>query len=574
MTTEVGHHHHVSPEDLTSVEAHIADILDSIRPLPPTQLGITEAEGCVLAEDITASRPLPPFDNSAMDGYALIASDVAGASKDSPATLRVSGEVAAGDTGAYAVTPGSALIITTGAMLPGGADAVVPVEDTDGGVARVAIRTAVEPGHAVRFSGGDARQGEVLLRRGTRLGPMQIAVLAASGHARAEVYPRPRVVVVSTGNELVEPGHSLPPGKIWDSNSFMLTAAAREAGCLAFRHGPVPDDPLEMLPAIEDQLLRADLLVTSGGVSMGGRHDVVKDTLSRLGTITFRKVAMQPGMPQGFGTIGEDSTPDLHPARQPGQRLRVVPAVRAGRAGRPAGTAGPAAALGAREGDRPPALPAGTAVVPARGTEPPGRHGRPAVRAGLPPGRHARPGQRADRRARVGRAAERGRRRRGTVPAMSAELTHLDETGQARMVDVSGKEVTARTARASGRVLLSAEAVAALRSRQVPKGDALAVARIAGIQGAKKTPDLIPLCHPIGLHGVTVELTVTDEGVEITAVTRTADRTGVEMEALTSVSVAALALIDMVKAIDPAAVITDVRVDEKAGGKNGPWHRR
>ncbi len=156
---------------------------------------------------------------------------------------------------------------------------------------------------------------------------------------------------------------------------------------------------------------------------------------------------------------------------------------------------------------------------------------------------------------------------------MSAELTHLDESGQARMVDVSGKDVTARTARASGRVLLSAEAVAALRSGQVPKGDALAVARIAGIQGAKKTPDLIPLCHPIGLHGVTVDLTVTDEGVDITAVARTADRTGVEMEALTSVSVAALALIDMIKAIDPAAVITDVRVDEKAGGKSGTWHR-
>ena len=156
---------------------------------------------------------------------------------------------------------------------------------------------------------------------------------------------------------------------------------------------------------------------------------------------------------------------------------------------------------------------------------------------------------------------------------MSAELTHLDETGQARMVDVSGKDVTARTARASGRVLLSAAAVEALRSGQVPKGDALAVARIAGIQGAKKTPDLIPLCHPIGLHGVTVDLTVTAQGVDITATARTADRTGVEMEALTSVSVAALALIDMIKAIDPAAVITDVRVDEKAGGESGPWHR-
>jgi len=156
---------------------------------------------------------------------------------------------------------------------------------------------------------------------------------------------------------------------------------------------------------------------------------------------------------------------------------------------------------------------------------------------------------------------------------MSTKLTHVDEAGRARMVDVSGKDVTARTARASGRVLLSEAAVAALRSGQVPKGDALAVARIAGIQGAKKTPDLIPLCHPIGLHGVTVDLTVTGEGVDITATARTADRTGVEMEALTSVSVAALALIDMIKAIDPAAVITDVRVDEKAGGKSGPWHR-
>jgi len=309
VTTEVGHHHSVSAKDLVSIDAHRADILDRIRPLPPTQLGITEAEGSVLAEDITASRPLPPFDNSAMDGYALIAADTAGAAKDAPVTLRVTGEVAAGDTGAYAVTPGTCLRITTGAKLPGGADAIVPVEETDGGIAQVAIRLAVEPGHAVRYSGGDAREGDVLLARGTRLGPMQIAVLASSGRARAEVFPRPRVAVFSTGDELTEPGQPLAPGKIWDSNSFMLAAAAREAGCLAFRHGPVPDDPREILPAIEHQLLRADLLITSGGVSMGGEHDVVKDTLSRLGTIQFRKVAMQPGMPQGFGTIGEDSTP-------------------------------------------------------------------------------------------------------------------------------------------------------------------------------------------------------------------------------------------------------------------------
>jgi cyclic pyranopterin phosphate synthase len=152
-------------------------------------------------------------------------------------------------------------------------------------------------------------------------------------------------------------------------------------------------------------------------------------------------------------------------------------------------------------------------------------------------------------------------------------LTHTDEHGHARMVDVSAKDVTAREARASGRVLLSADAIAALRAGQVPKGDALAVARIAGIQAAKRTPDLVPLCHPIAIHAVTVDLQVGDGAVEIAATVRTADRTGVEMEALTSVTVAALALIDMVKAIDPAAVISDVRVDEKTGGKTGPWRR-
>ena len=152
-------------------------------------------------------------------------------------------------------------------------------------------------------------------------------------------------------------------------------------------------------------------------------------------------------------------------------------------------------------------------------------------------------------------------------------LTHTDDSGHARMVDVSAKDVTAREARASGRVLLSAEAVAALRAGQVPKGDALAVARIAGIQAAKRTPDLVPLCHPIAIHAVTVDLQVTENAVEIATTVRTADRTGVEMEALTSVTVAALALIDMVKAIDPAAVITDVRVEEKTGGKTGTWRR-
>jgi cyclic pyranopterin phosphate synthase len=157
--------------------------------------------------------------------------------------------------------------------------------------------------------------------------------------------------------------------------------------------------------------------------------------------------------------------------------------------------------------------------------------------------------------------------------AAPARLTHLDEAGRARMVDVSAKDVTVRTATASGRVLLSAEAIAALRDGTVPKGDALAVARIAGIAGAKRTADLIPLCHPLAIHAVSVNLAVEDSGVAITASVRTADRTGVEMEALTSVSVAALTLIDMIKAVDKSAVITDVRLEAKDGGKSGAWRR-
>jgi cyclic pyranopterin monophosphate synthase len=155
----------------------------------------------------------------------------------------------------------------------------------------------------------------------------------------------------------------------------------------------------------------------------------------------------------------------------------------------------------------------------------------------------------------------------------SPRFTHVDASGAARMVDVSGKDVSVREATATGRVLVSPDVVALLRAGDVPKGDALGVARIAGIAAAKRTPDLVPLCHPIAIHGVVVDLDVHDDHVAIRATVRTADRTGVEMEALTSVSVAALALVDMVKAVDPAATITDVRVEEKLGGKTGAWRR-
>ena len=156
---------------------------------------------------------------------------------------------------------------------------------------------------------------------------------------------------------------------------------------------------------------------------------------------------------------------------------------------------------------------------------------------------------------------------------MGERLTHVDDEGAARMVDVSGKDVTVRTARASGRVLVSTQVVTMLRGPGVPKGDALAVARIAGIQGAKRTPELIPLCHPLALHAVDVDVDVADDAVEITATVRTADRTGVEMEALTAVATAALTMVDMVKAVDKGATITDIRLEEKSGGRSGTWRR-
>ena len=298
-----GHGHGHGGEPLTPVEEHLAEILATITPLTPTELGLNDIGGLVLAEDVSAVSALPSFDNSGMDGYAVRVEDVAAATEEKPVTLPVTAEVAAGDTGAYALQPGTAIKIMTGAMLPHGAEAVVPVEWTDGGSARVSIRAGAAYGNAVRLAGEDAKAGEVLVTAGTRLRPMHVAVIAAAGRGSVLVRPRPRVVVLSTGNELAEPGTPLVPGRIWDSNSFMLAAAAREAGCLAYRQAILPDHPDEVLPAIEDQLVRADLMITTGGVSMGGEHDVVKAALQQLGTITFRKVAMQPGMPQGFGTI-------------------------------------------------------------------------------------------------------------------------------------------------------------------------------------------------------------------------------------------------------------------------------
>ena len=287
---------------MRTVDEHLADILGNVPVLPPLDLALMEAEGAVLAEQVAAPVPLPPFDNSAMDGYAVVASDVATASEAEPAVLPVIGDIAAGDSGVSAIRPGLAARIMTGAPMPAGADAVIPVEWTDGGTASVRISRSAPSGHYIRRAGEDVVGGQIVAGPGSRLGAAQIGMLAAVGRARVVVRPKPRVVVLSTGSELREPGTALAPGQIWDSNSFMLTAAVIEAGGVGYRQTMVEDDPRKVLETLEDQLMRADALVTSGGVSMGAR-DVVKEVLTGVGTVQFHKVAMRPGKPQGFGLL-------------------------------------------------------------------------------------------------------------------------------------------------------------------------------------------------------------------------------------------------------------------------------
>ena len=289
---------------LVSVDDYREGILAGLEPLDPITLPLADSHGCVLAEDVVARWPLPSFDNSSMDGYAVIASDVSSAAEASPVTLTVIDDVPAGSRADVALRPGCAVRIMTGAPIPSGTDCIVPVEVTDAGTDSVEIRERVAPGSYIRRAGEDVIIGDVVVRAGTLLSSRQLAVIAAVGKGHVVVYPRPRVAVLSTGSELVEPGTPLSKGMISDSNSFLLVSAANEAGAQAYRVPPVPDDAEAFSAAISDQLHRADLILTSGGVSMGA-YDTVKEAFSSYGTVEFTKVAMHPGMPQGHGVVGE-----------------------------------------------------------------------------------------------------------------------------------------------------------------------------------------------------------------------------------------------------------------------------
>jgi molybdopterin molybdotransferase len=291
------------------MQAHRQYLLSCVSPLRAFPQHVLDAVGLNICEDIVATINLPRFDNSAMDGYAVRAEDVADASQDAPLSLPVVGEIAAGKAAVHRLSPGTAMKIMTGAPVPLGADAIVPYENSDRGESDVKIFAPSAVGQHVRRIGEDIKAGTRLYKEGDHLGPRDIGVLAGIGLDKVKVRPRPRVVVISTGSELVDPGLELSnEQQIFDSNSYLLAAATKAAGADVFRVGQVSDDHDALKQLIGDQLLRADLILTTGGVSQGD-FDIVKAVMPEMGACDFAQVAMQPGKPQGFGLIGHDRVP-------------------------------------------------------------------------------------------------------------------------------------------------------------------------------------------------------------------------------------------------------------------------
>jgi molybdopterin molybdotransferase len=295
-------HDHDSADGLLPLEDARERVLGQIHALPPIELPLTDAYGCVAAADIAAAIDLPEFASSGMDGYALRAADVAGASPDSPVELKVVGRAMIGQRPEATVGMGEAVKIATGAPIPAGADAVVPVENAEGGEDLVRLIQTAEVGKHIRPRGEDVQQGDVLVPAGKRLGAPEIGLLANAGVPHPLVHPRPRVVVFSTGDELIPPTDAPEFGQVRDSNAFTIFGALREAGAIPTLAGIVRDDPEALKEAVLSYEIQADAFVSSGGVSVGER-DVVKAAFFRRGDVDFFKVAMQPGMPQGFGFV-------------------------------------------------------------------------------------------------------------------------------------------------------------------------------------------------------------------------------------------------------------------------------
>ncbi len=295
-------HDHDSGEGLRTVEEARAGVLEKVSPLQPLELPLTEAYGCVLARDVVADTDIPAFASSAMDGFAVRSSEVVGATPTAPVELRVAGRALIGRRPEGTVGGGEAIRIATGAPVPAGADTIVPIEDCELVGENVRILAGPPEGRHIRPAGEDAKANEPLVAAGRRLQAPELGLLATAGVSHPLVRPRPRVVVLSTGDELIPPTQTPEFGQIRDSNAYTLFAALREAGAVPMLAGIIRDDVDALKETVLSHLVQADAFVSSGGVSVGER-DVVKAAFFRRGELDFYKVAMQPGMPQGFGTI-------------------------------------------------------------------------------------------------------------------------------------------------------------------------------------------------------------------------------------------------------------------------------
>lgn len=301
-------------EPSTSSAATVEDYLDEVLALmphpDPIGVALLDAQGLLCAEEVISEIFLPPNDHAAADGYAVRAADLQGASEADPATLPVIGEAGPGDHESGSIGIGMALRVTTGTLMPSGADLVVPLSWTDRGVARVAIRRALPVGTYVRNQGEDVAPGDVAVTVGTAIGPAQVGLLAAVGRERVLVRPRPRVVIISAGSDLVDVGVRPGLGQSVDVNSYALAAAARDAGAEVYRAGIGRDNKRRLVELLESQVLRSDLIVISGRFSSDS-FDVMQDALTEVGEVRFRAVAIHPGALQGSGKLGAAHTPVL-----------------------------------------------------------------------------------------------------------------------------------------------------------------------------------------------------------------------------------------------------------------------
>ena len=294
--------------ELTPLAEYLSGVLRKVRPLPPLDLDLTQAHGNVLSGDVLSVGPLPSYDHASIDGYAARFEDIADASASRPVRLNVVGDLSAASWRPVRLTPGTCFSVAAGALLPAAADVVVPATATDQGMAAVEVYWSAKRGYGLRRAGDEIRSGAVLARSGAYVTPALVALLAACGIGHVVVRPSPRVVIVATGDELVDVGRTSQPGQIVDANSHALTAAAAEAGAHAYRVGICDDDPEGLRGLLEDQTLRADLIITTGGTG-AGPGDMVRRVLSR-GAVSFTEVSVYPCTALGFGAVGSSVGPD------------------------------------------------------------------------------------------------------------------------------------------------------------------------------------------------------------------------------------------------------------------------